>query len=369
MKQYFEETGAGKAFFELLRAGLWGHVPEQAFFMDLKPDDWRQILGMAQKQAVLGLIYAGVSRLPKPLMPKQQTVLRLYGLAEQIRRKNREIAAITREICGWFEEAGLEPIVLKGQSVGAFYADPELRQSGDLDLFFHRDYERVVPIVQVRGISVELDTHHDTFVYQGIVVELHREPCDLVRKSRVHYEPAFQNWGEEGMRVLEPTGNAFLILMHAALHFMASGLGLRQFCDWAVLLQHVVRQKEWNEVIKLMEEQGAGCFAREFTVLAVEILGVNGPWQVEVLHKSRKNLRQVLLHELIRQGNFGHQDVPQKGEVRKWFIYTTKKFLMTCRVYPFYPDYIWIRSRKRIGFLFRRLFCRKKIGLNSMLSF
>ena len=360
MKQYFEETGAGKAFFELLRAGLWGRVPEQAFFMDLKPDDWRQILGMAQKQAVLGLIYAGVSRLPKPLMPGQQAVLRLYGLAEQIRRKNRAIAAVTQQICGWFEEAGLEPIVLKGHSVGAFYAEPDLRQPGDLDLFFHRDYDRVVPIVQARGISVELDAHHDTFVYQGLVVELHREPCDLVRKSRVCYEPAFQDRGEGRMRVLEPTGNAFLILMHAALHFMASGLGLRQFCDWAVLLQHVVGQKEWSEVVKLMEEQGAGCFAREFMALAVETLGVKGQWQVEVLHKSRKKMRQVLLQELIRQGNFGERDLPQKGELKKWLGYASRKFLMTCRVYPFYPDYIWMRSRKRIGSLFRRLFGRKK---------
>lgn len=360
MKQYFEETGAGKAFFELLRAGLWGRVPEQIFFMDLKPDDWRQILGMAQKQAVLGLIYAGVSRLPKPLMPGQQTVLRLYGLAEQIRQKNREIAAVTREICGWFEEAGLEPIVLKGQSVGVFYAEPELRQPGDLDLFFHRDYDRVVPIVQARGISVELDAHHDTFVYQGIVIELHQIAIDLPRKNSISFVPVIINTKIGCIRVLKEDIHAFHVLMHAALHFILSGLGLRQFCDWAVLLQHLVRQKEWNEVIRLMEEQGAGCFAREFTALAVEILGVNGPWQVEVLHKSRKKLRQALLHELIRQGNFGHQDVPQKGEVRKWFIYTTKKFLMTCRIYPFYPDYIWMRSRKRIGSLFRRLFCRKK---------
>ena len=72
------------AFFALLRAGLWGTTPDPAFFVSFTETQWQALLALAQKQAVLGLIYAGVSRLPKELMPNQQLLLRLYGFSEQI---------------------------------------------------------------------------------------------------------------------------------------------------------------------------------------------------------------------------------------------------------------------------------------------
>lgn len=344
------------AFFALLRAGLWGTTPDPAFFVSFTGTQWRALLALAQKQAVLGLIYAGVARLPKTLMPDQQLLLRLYGFSEQIRKSNAKVIAVAHEVCGWFEEAGLEPIILKGISVGTFYAEPSLRQPGDIDLFFHRDYDKVVEIVQRRGITVELNPHHDTFVYQGVLIELHRKPCDFVRPAVVDFTPVGFNYINNAFRMLNPTGNAFLLLMHAAIHFMASGLGLRQFCDWAVFLQQYTDADELEEAWEAVQKQGAGAFACEFTALAVDVLGVKLNEQKHFwIKNSIPDRREVLFGELIRQGNFGDRNLPRRGEFIKWLSYAWRKFQMSIRVYPFFPIYIWARFGRRIQSLFQRL--------------
>ena len=349
-----------KAFFVLLRAGLWGTTPDPALFVSFTGTQWQALLALAQKQAVLGLIYSGVSRLPKELMPNQQMLLRLYGFSEQIRKNNAKIVAVAQEVCGWFKDAGLDPIILKGLSVGIFYAEPDLRQPGDIDLFFHRDYENVVAIVQSRGIKVKFNPHHDTFVYQGVLVELHREPCDLVRSAIVDFTPVEFNYIKNTFQMLNPVGNAFLLLMHAANHFMASGLGLRQFCDWAAFLKQYADSNELEKVWRLVQKQGAGVFACEFTALAVEVLGVELDEQRRYLIKdSIPYKREVLLQELIRQGNFGDRNLPHRGEFIKWLSYAGRKFQMTIRVYSFFPNYIWARFGRRIQSVFQRLLKNK----------
>lgn len=357
MKQYFEETGGGKAFFELLRAGLWGREPKPAFFTNLQPEDWRQILVMAQKQAVLGLIYAGVSRLPKPLMPGQQTVLRLYGLAEQIRRKNREIATVTREICGWFEEAGLEPIVLKGQTVSAFYAEPDLRQPGDLDLFFHRDYERVVPIVRAQGIDVTLDKNHDKFTYRGVLVELHPRPFHLLRPiANLDLTP--DNSMDKyslSIRRLNLKANALLLLLHPAVHFMEAGLGLRQLCDWAVFVHDYAGRAEFDEAWQLINEQGAGRFACEFTAVAVQCLGLEKENVAGRIRESNVKLRNRMLAEMLDQGNFGSWRLPASGDWPGLVRYGLRKVRYAFRVYVFCPIWLWRRFPVRWKKMLRRI--------------
>lgn len=356
MRTYFEETAAGKAFFELLRAGLWGQAPEAVLFEQLRPEDWKQILGMAQKQAVLGLVYAGVARLPKSLMPGQQAVLRLYGLAEQIRKKNREIAVVTQEVCGWFETAGLEPIVLKGQAVGTYYTEPDLRQPGDLDLFFHRDYDRVVPIVEAKGIKVELDEHHDKFYYLGILVELHRRPFHLMQPAgEMDFSPECDQ--EKGFphRVLNLKANAVLLLLHPAVHFMEAGLGLRQLCDWAVWIHRYAGQSALDEAWLFVQAQGIGRFACEFTVLAERYLGVEREMVKVWTMDFRPMLSQRMLHEILEQGNFGSWKIPKSGDWMGMIAYGVKKMNYAFRVYPFCPVWFWRRFPIRLKKLWRRM--------------
>ena len=340
------------AFFALLRAGLWGTTPDPAFFVSFTGTQWQALLALAQKQAVLGLIYAGVSRLPKELMPNQQLLLRLYGFSEQIRKSNAKIIAVAQEVCSWFEEAGLEPIVLKGFSVGAFYAEPDLRQPGDIDLFFHRDYEKVVDIVQHRGITVELNANHDKFWYQGVLIELHSQPFrSLYPIADLDLTPVWQETAVGRYRVLNFKANALLLLLHPAKHFMNEGVGLRQVCDWAVFLKRYEDAPELLEVFAEMKKQGANCFVTELTALAISELGLELNHPEIRLAPSKDKLHRRMLQLILDRGNFAKESKKERGKQIWNYFFSLGKYLWW--VYPYWPAYFWLKVPQRVFKRFR----------------
>lgn len=334
-------------FLTLLRAGLWGTTPDPALFVNLGRKEWGALLQMAQKQAVLGLVYAGISRLPKERMPESQLLLRLYGFVEQIRKQNAHIDVVTQEICGWLEAEGLEPMVLKGRSVGAFYAEPDIRQSGDIDLFFHRDYERVVDIVQRRGIEVELDENHDKFWYQGVLIELHSRPFrPLYSIADLDLLPIWQETSEGRYRVLNIKANALLLLLHPAKHFLMEGLGLRQVCDWAVFLKRYEDMPELLEVFAEMKKQGASRFVTELTTMAILELGLelNHPEFWLVLSKEKLHMRMLQL--ILDQGNFAKESKMKRGKQIWSYFFSLGRYLWL--VYPYWPVFFWKKVPKRV---------------------
>lgn len=350
------------AFFALLRAGLWGTTPDPAFFVSFTETQWQALLALAQKQAVLGLIYAGVSRLPKELMPDQQLLLRLYGFSEQIRKSNAKIIAVAQEVCSWFEEAGLEPIVLKGFSVGAFYATPDLRQPGDIDLFFHRDYEKVVDIVQHRGITVELNANHDKFWYQGVLIELHSQPFrPLYPIPDLDLSPIWQETTVGRFRVLNIKANALLLLLHPAKHFMKEGLGLRQICDWAVFLKCNTGKSEISEALKEMERQGATRFVVSLLAILVRYLGVECKDIEKYILDER--LMNRMLQLVLNRGNFGFEGKRFRNS-SDWYRYYWGLWKYIWKSYSFWPVYFWRIMPQRVFKRFKFIIQGKTIATN-----
>lgn len=335
------------AFFALLRAGLWEETPNPALFVDMGRKEWGALLQMAQKQAVLGLVYSGISRLPKERMPDSQLLLRLYGLVEQIRKQNAHIDAVTLEIFSWLEAEGLEPMVLKGRSVGAFYAEPDIRQPGDIDLFFHRDYERVVDIVQRKGIRVELDADHDKFWYQGVLIELHSQPFrPLYPILDLDLLPVWQETALGRYRVLNLKANALLLLLHPAKHFMNEGVGLRQVCDWAVFLKKYEDAPELLEVFAEMKKQGVMRFVTELTSLAILELGLELNHPEIWLSSSKEKLHRRMLQLVLVRGNFAKES-KKKREKQIWsYFFSLGRYLWL--VYPYWPAFFWKKVPQRV---------------------
>lgn len=348
------------AFFALLRAGLWGTTPDPAFFVSFTETQWQALLALAQKQAVLGLIYAGVSRLPKELMPDQQLLLRLYGFSEQIRKSNAKVIAVAQEVCSWFEEAGLEPIVLKGFSVGAFYATPDLRQPGDIDLFFHRDYEKVVDIVQHRGITVELNANHDKFWYQGVLIELHSQPFrPLYPIPDLDLSPIWQETTVGRFRVLNIKANALLLLLHPAKHFMKEGLGLRQICDWAVFLKCNTGKSEISEALEEMRRQGASRFVFSLLAILVRYLGFECNETEKYAIDDCQMNRMIQL--ILNRGNFGFEGKHFRNS-SDWCRYYWELWKYIWKSYSFWPAYFWQIMPQRVFKRFKFIIQGKAIA-------
>lgn len=79
------------AFRELLRCGLWGGMPRIECLGDLSESDWRHLLALAQEQAVTGLCYPALVKLPAGYRPSMDTLLQWYGRTGYIEQCNRHL--------------------------------------------------------------------------------------------------------------------------------------------------------------------------------------------------------------------------------------------------------------------------------------
>ena len=73
-----------KIFFDFLRfcIGSAKEIPGS-----LKKADWKELYRIAKKQALLGVLFYGIQRLPKELAPEQKLLMQWMVMAEQIRKR------------------------------------------------------------------------------------------------------------------------------------------------------------------------------------------------------------------------------------------------------------------------------------------
>ena len=163
-------------FFALLRAGLWNKEPDMSLFEgDVA---WGELLDMAKKQTVLGVLGDGIGKLPEEYRPSPADLHRLKSQLHLIRRSHLLLNATLKEVCARLREADIHPILLKGQGVALCYRYPEQRQCGDIDLYIPSgDYEKACSVVRDFGQKTGEESEsiqHYHFTRNGVTIEIHR---------------------------------------------------------------------------------------------------------------------------------------------------------------------------------------------------
>ena len=77
-------------FFALLRGGLFGQAIDSSLFGGKV--DWESIKQLAEEQAVLALVYDGITMLPKSLVPDYDILLEWFGYVAYIEQDRLRIA-------------------------------------------------------------------------------------------------------------------------------------------------------------------------------------------------------------------------------------------------------------------------------------
>ncbi len=163
-------------FLALLRAGLW-NKPTNLPSSD-KPIHWANIMSMATRQTVIGLVANAIAQLPEAEKPDQQRIAQLQALLvcnhQAHQRLNRQLV----ETVSLLRENGLSPILLKGQGIAQLYSNPFLRQCGDIDLYIGlEDFEKARELIE-QHYGKDPKNHesvkHYHAHYQGLSIELHR---------------------------------------------------------------------------------------------------------------------------------------------------------------------------------------------------
>lgn len=133
-----------KIFFDFLRfcIGSAKEIPGS-----LKEVDWKELYAIAQKQALLGVLFHGIQRLPKELAPEQKLLMQWMVMAEIIRKQNIRLFQDSVKVCKNFENKGFANCILKGQGNALLYPDPYMRTPGDIDIYLAGGRKRVMQYV------------------------------------------------------------------------------------------------------------------------------------------------------------------------------------------------------------------------------
>lgn len=333
-------TTEQRAFFELVRAGLWGRAADAGAF-DSRTD-WRGLYRSGRNQALLGVMLDGIRTLPEELRPPRALYLQWCASVANVEENNRKLNAEISNLCALLRSHGIEPVLLKGQGVARNYREPLHRQCGDIDIYIGKaDFERVNRLLAEEGESDgEPTIKHSGYTWHDVIVESHRVLMHMESPfSDRRLQRSIASWHGtsralkidiEGCEVTVPPVefDAIFILYHAVSHLLYGGIGLRQICDWACLLHNNRTTLDREAVARELRRLHLAKSARVFGALAVKYLGLPEEELPVSLRESDVPTGDWLLEEVWRSGNFGHSDSERKprpsGYWRgKWHTYTT----------------------------------------------
>ncbi len=235
-----------KKLFEILRSELWG---TRLSFSQLSHSEFEELMALAGEQTVTGLV--GDCLIKNNIKLEREDALSLFAKLKAIEKRNAHVNENLVSFVNFMERKGVDYIIVKGQVAGALYPNPDARMSGDVDLYFVGDnYEKIKGLVEQRlgkQLSKLSDGKHVEFEVNSVVFELHEKLSRLAtRKHQEYWDQMIDHAILEGtdtvtiagkeIKTLSATYNALYIFVHLFYHMTASGVGLRQLCDWAMVL-------------------------------------------------------------------------------------------------------------------------------------
>ena len=276
-------------FFALIRAGLNGTpLPD---FPKLEGKEWASMVNLARRQTVVGLLYQGVGQLPPGYPLPQNLLFVLIAEIGQIEKESRKVQATADALTAELRAQGLHPLVMKGPAVAAFYAQPLLRECGDIDLYLPpEEFDKAVSMAGEVTPAPDGSVHYKR---DGIDIDQHRQYFDIHSGS----------WPA----VPSPEATLLMLSAHILKHCMGAGIGLRQLCDMAMAYKALTVPPE--DLRRCFRDAGLERWNQLLFSFLHTYLGA------EPLYDTLPS-PEPLLKIVLEGGNFGHH-----GEAREASLY------------------------------------------------
>lgn len=248
-----------------------GELPTEAV-------DWPAMFTLANQQKLLPILFEAVRKTPAagenaPLFAaiKQQVIGQV--LNQTVR--SAEFADLYRSL----RDAGLHPVVVKGQLCSRLYPLRDHRISADDDLFIPEgEFFACHEALLANGLTTDTPADDlptaDEVSYtkkdSPLYIELHRHLFDSAQDAHDELNHFFADIAPvevDGFLTMPPHEHLLYLILHAYKHFVYSGIGLRQFCDIGLWARAYHDQIDWQR----LHDQCAGVHAATFAAAAFRI--------------------------------------------------------------------------------------------------
>ncbi len=309
-----------EVFFSLLRSGLWGTSPEipEGF------DEWGKVVQLAKTQSVLGIVgdvMLSDGTIASKLSPELKSKVKTFIMANMM--THGKINSVLADVVARLREEGIESVLLKGQGLAQNYPKPELRQCGDIDLYVGQEnYDRTYDVLSKYATKIDdrkalaVGKHYHVSLGK-VEVEVHRYSENYPSRKQ---DEKYQVMAGKGLnsdlvpimfgsvKVNTPSDdyNAFFIFSHLFIHYLTTGIGIRQFCDWMLFLSARKDKIVKENLYKIIDEMDMMRPWQAFGCVLVNVLGMPKS-DFPFYDESRATMQNKIVARVLSEGNFGKE--------------------------------------------------------------
>ena len=328
--------------FEIIQSFLWG---ENVSSRQLCHTEYEALSQFAEKQTLLGILSNEL--IDKEFKLERMDIFSAYAQAGTIASDNEKVNSALEELCILLTRHHCQFLVVKGQTIDALYPKRGCRTPGDIDFIVPKvDFEQVRTfIADAWNVNFEIgdeESGHLSFEYHDVKFEMHFELIDFFSCRNQKYWQNLDLYsnkinvtiGEKKTLVpsLDPTLNILYTFLHLyQRHLIELGVGLRQFCDMAVLLHSYnmkIDRQQLNDHLHALDMHRA--FVAVEAVL-IDILGMPvDDCPIPINDKANRSV-PIIMKVVLEGGNFGFSN--RKSVARSGIGYYLESFMLKLRLY------------------------------------
>lgn len=351
-----------KLFFELLQVAIGRR--EQLSECPTE-DQWQEIYDVCQKQALTGIGWYAIERLPKEQRPHEELLFLWMGMAQKIVATNELVIDAARKVTKKLRRDGFDCCILKGAGNIVYYNDTlhstpytlhsetglgMYRSAGDVDVWMiPREGQDVIEYARQaakeRGEEKPVVTYLHTNLpkYKGIEVEAHFRPAYMnspvynrrtLKWQNENAREQMKNICEFGFPIPTAEFNIVYQLSHIYRHLVYEGIGMRQLLDYYMVVLRFNENKKTHNTIPTLKHLGLEKIAKGVMYIMQEVFLMK---ENELICKPNKKVGEFLLKEIMTAGNFGKHD-PRLNHSQSLFPRTWDIIKHESNMLRFFPE-------------------------------
>lgn len=255
--------------FRLIKSATDGQPP----FLGTTPIDtaqWWRLFRLAQRGHVAALTSTVIADMDVP----REVKIPWFAEREKASKWYNFQLEVQQSVEKVMERHLIDTLVLKGTTLAQYYPQPELREFGDVDLYFYDRHDEADGIARRElGVTVLTGAHHHTkYNLRGVTVESH---FDFLNRSY----PRSNRQLEATLKKMAPSANfeVLFLLRHLATHFAASRITLRDITDFYLTCSHHAADINWPVVQDIIKRSGMSGFAAALCIITEKRFGYQVP--------------------------------------------------------------------------------------------
>lgn len=282
---------------------------------------WLDIISVAEKQEVCGLLFDAIATLPAEQKPDQELLMRFAATIMNMEQGNKSYRQEVVKMFDSLKAEGLDPILLKGLAIAELYPNPLHRHVGDIDLFVPLDRQhQFIKCFEKDGAKkdTEFDAKHTLLKHNGFSWELHFRSTYFFHPRSEHRFRILEaedtsadmlcheTIDERSVTVFPPMLNMVYLTAHIQHHLVLEYVTLRQVIDWTLILHHERTALGIGEValVRQLERLGLYKLYRAIGYISTTYLGLAANSYAGLSKLSKSDARRgEYLMKIIMQGH------------------------------------------------------------------